>query len=219
MNVLAVAAHPDDEILGLGGVLARHVQDGDIVRVVIVGEGSTSRSDVDPGDLSALLESSVAAAKILGYEAPIHLGLPDNRLDSFDLLELVKKIEGIVIDIKPDVIYTHHRGDLNLDHRIVYDAVRIAARPLPGGGVKAMYTFETVSSTEWGAVTFEPNRYVDIGSFLDKKMNALDAYYEEMRPFPHPRSKQAIEALARMRGASVGLSAAEAFQTVFEIIK
>ncbi len=217
MNVLAIAAHPDDEILGLGGTLARHVQKGDLVSVVIVGEGATSRSNMDPGDLSVLHASSVAAAKILGYQVPTHLGLPDNRLDSLDLLEIVKKIEEVIADHNPDVIYTHHRGDLNVDHRIVFDAVRTAARPLPGRNVKALYAFETVSSTEWGAVAFQPNRYVDISTYLGKKMHALDAYSGEMRPFPHPRSKQAVEAWARMRGASVGVDAAEAFETVFEI--
>jgi LmbE family N-acetylglucosaminyl deacetylase len=147
--------------------------------------------------------------------------MADNRLDSVDLLDIVKLVEDHVSACRPDIVYTHHGGDLNIDHRRVHEAVLTACRPLPGMGSRAVYAFETPSSTEWADETlpvFRPTRFVDISDTLDTKLAALDAYESEMRAFPHPRSIESVTALARWRGACAGVAAAEAFVVVHEVV-
>lgn len=223
MNVLVVAAHPDDEILGVGGTIARHVLDGDLVSIVIVGEGVTSRlrdrSRNAPDEVEALKECATHAAQVLGANSPTFLGMPDNRLDSVDRLDLIQRLEAEFRKAEPQVVYTHHWADINIDHRIVHECVITAARPLPESRVSAIFCFETVSSTEWGGNQFRPQRFVDIAGTLESKMKALRCYSAEMRPFPHPRSYEAVEAWARVRGASSGLVAAEAFEIVRDVWK
>jgi LmbE family N-acetylglucosaminyl deacetylase len=225
-TILIVAAHPDDEILGVGGTAARHAQQGDAVHSVIVAEGVTSRSlhrDVaaSSAHLDTLGGEAARAAAALGLPAPRQLGLPDNRLDSMDLLDVIKPIEAVVSELRPHVIYTHHAGDLNIDHEIVHRAVLTAARRLPGSPVRAIYTFETLSSTEWGSselgAGFRPSRFVDVSATLSAKLKALEQYEMEMRPFPHARSLRAVEAQARLRGAQSGMEAAEAFGVIYEL--
>ena len=225
-SILAIAAHPDDEILGCGGTLARHAAEGDTVHVLIVAEGATARDARrdPPGreqDLAALRAAASRAAAALGAGEPHMLGLPDNRLDSLPLLDVIKPIEAVVEAVEPEIVYTHHTGDLNVDHRIVHQATVTACRPLPGSPVRAIYAFETVSSTEWqsGGDPFRPQRWVDIEQYLDSKRRALEAYEAEMRPFPHARSFEAIDALARVRGAAAGLKAAECFMVVREVVR
>lgn len=226
-TVLVVAAHPDDEVLGCGGTIARHAADGDEVHVLLVAEGATSRDpERDPQargqEIEALQDAAARAAQILGAEAPRFAGLPDNRLDGVDLLEVVKMVEGAVAELRPAVVYTHHGGDLNVDHRIVHRAAVTACRPLPGSCVRAVYAFETVSSTEWASSAgdaFHAARFVDITRHLEVKKRALACYASEMRAFPHARSIEAVEALARLRGASAGVEAAEAFSVVREVLK
>ena len=215
MKIMVIAAHPDDEVLGVGGTILRHVRQGDSVDIVIFGEGAASRGH-DPGEVSHLRECAVRAARLLGANPPTLLGMPDNRLDSMDLLDIIQAIETVIEKHRPEVIYTHHRGDLNIDHRIVHEAVRTAARPLPGSTVRAIHAFETVSSTEWGEAPFRPVSFVDISAVLREKMQVLEEYVGEMRPFPHARSLLAVEALARVRGAGMGLEAAEAFEVVMQ---
>jgi LmbE family N-acetylglucosaminyl deacetylase len=225
LRVLVVAAHPDDEVLGCGGAIARHVADGDRVDIVFFTDGVGAR--YQRADSSCTEEqarrrgSALAAARILGAEAPTTLNFPDNRLDSVDLLDLVQALESIARPMLPQVIYTHWAGDLNIDHRRVYQSVITAFRPLPGPSVKRIRCFEVPSSTEWSdtALTpgFVPNSYLDIAEYLDTKFRAIDAYKQEMRAFPHPRSRKAIEALAMLRGAQSGLNAAEGFVQVREI--
>jgi LmbE family N-acetylglucosaminyl deacetylase len=143
------------------------------------------------------------------------LGLPDNRLDGVELLDVVRHIEAFVQRHRPSLLLTHHSGDVNIDHRLVHDAVISACRPQPGHPVKELLFFEVPSSTEWrpsGSLnSFNPNYFVDITKALPKKLEALNAYAEELRAFPHPRSIKAITALAQWRGAMVGVEAAEAF--------
>ena len=221
MTVIVVAAHPDDEILGPGGTLARHAREGDIVHILIVAEGATARKSGSPDDADKLKNAAVCAAKAIGAETPRMLGLPDNRLDSMDLLDVIQPIEAIVREIAPATVYTHHGGDLNLDHRIVHQAVVTACRPLPGASVKKLYGFETLSSTEWATSamgsTFNPTHFVDITKTLTAKKAALECYETEMRAFPHPRSLETVEALARLRGSRAGLEAAEAFEIIYNI--
>ena len=220
-----MAAHPDDEVLGCGGTLARHAQGGDEVHVLILAEGVTSRDAV--GDvaarsdlLAALRASAEAAAQTLGVQPPYFANLPDNRLDSLDLLEIVKTVESYASDMNPTIVYTHHGSDLSIDHQVAHRAALTAFRPLPGATWRAIYCFETLSSTEWatpGSSGFQPNHFVDITATLEIKLAALDCYESEMRRFPHPRSSEAVRALARSRGASVGIEACEAFDVIRQV--
>ncbi len=218
-RVLAVLAHPDDEALGAGGTLARHAARGDEVHIVFIADGVGARG----GDNAAADRREAAArraATILGAHEPHFLGYPDNRIDTVGLLDLVKAIEAIIVGLKPDTIYTHHGGDLNIDHMLCHRAVMTACRPLPGSTVRRIFAIEVVSSTEWAPVStsvFVPNRFVDISATRQTKQRALEAYDEEMRTFPHPRSYEAVDALSRWRGASVGLEWAEAFAVLREI--
>jgi N-acetylglucosamine malate deacetylase 1 len=225
-QVLVVAAHPDDEVLGCGGTVARHTMAGDRVASLIVAEGATSRhANASSGrdEVFALKRAAAAAAEALGAEPPRFGGFPDNRLDTVALIDIVQAIEVVVAEVRPDCVYTHHAGDLNIDHRVVSNAVITACRPLPDTVHDQIYCFETPSSTEWApsetAAQFRPNHFVGIDATLERKMHALAAYAIEMRDFPHPRSYQAVEALARWRGASVGLDAAEAFMLMRRVIR
>jgi LmbE family N-acetylglucosaminyl deacetylase len=221
MTVLVVAAHPDDEVLGCGGTVARHAAEGETVHVLIVAEGATARQDGTPEGVKTLRKAAEAAARVLGTETPAFLGLPDNRLDGLDRLDIIQAIEEVIGRVGPDTVYTHHGGDLNIDHRIVHEAVVTACRPLPGTVVRRLYCFETVSSTEWATSSigtpFVPNHFVGVEAFMATKLAALDCYASEMRPFPHARSVEAIESLAALRGAQSGLAAAEAFACVRDL--
>jgi LmbE family N-acetylglucosaminyl deacetylase len=219
-SVLVIAAHPDDEILGCGGTIARHHKSGDSVAVLVMADGISSRNASHRKSLVKDIEyrrqSAQRANEILGINKLTFLSYPDNRMDSVALLDIVRDIENELDKLKPSIIYTHHAGDVNIDHSIVHEAAIVACRPQPGHSVKQLLFFETPSSTEWRPAasrsSFEPNWFVDISETLDLKLQALAAYSSELRDFPHPRSLAAIEHLARWRGASVGLEAAEAFE-------
>ena len=219
-TVLVIAAHPDDEVLGVGATIARHAAEGDKVHVLIMAEGATSRGD-NADAVIALRAAAAAAASALGAEAPQFAGFPDNRMDGLDLLDIIKNIEAEIDAIRPDIVYTHHGGDLNIDHRLTHQAVLTACRPMPGTCVRAIYTFETPSSTEWASTalgeTFKPTRFVDVTEYMEMKHKGLASYASEMRPFPHARSHEALDALAVLRGSQSGIDRAEAFQTVLEI--
>lgn len=219
-KVLVLAAHPDDEVLGVGGTIARHVARGDRVEVVIAAEGVTSRRNVrDPvaqaSEIEALRSAARRAAAALRCEGPRFLGFPDNRCDGVELLDIVKAIESVIADCQPDTVYVHHCGDVNVDHRKLHEAALAACRPQPGCKVTRLLSFETPSSTEWAAAgnlpPFVPTVFVDIAHHWEAKRAALRAYEGELRPWPHPRSIAAIEHLGRWRGASAGLEMAEAF--------
>jgi len=219
-KVLIVAAHPDDEVLGCGGTIARHAEAGDQVNVLIVAEGATSRQQQRDRtqatlELSNLAKAAQRAGEILGAKGVELLDLPDNRLDSLDRLDLIKEIEMRLARHQPQVVYVHHAGDVNVDHRRLHEAVVTACRPTPGNTVQRLLSFEVASSTEWqapgSAPAFQPNWFVDISAQWARKRNALEAYNSEMRPWPHARSIEALEHLARWRGAQVGVEAAEAF--------
>jgi LmbE family N-acetylglucosaminyl deacetylase len=220
--ILVVAAHPDDELLGCGGTLARHARAGDAVHILILATGAASRGkDGVDGQISELEKNARSAAEIIGARPPLFGGFPDNAMDSVELLAVVKRIEAVIADIQPDVVYTHHGGDLNIDHRIAHEAVMTACRPLPEAPVRAIYAFETSSSTEWASAEsqpgFRPTRFTDISETLEVKLSALACYETEMRDFPHPRSNEAITSLAKVRGAAAGLKAAEAFTVLRQI--
>ncbi|NEO82070.1 PIG-L family deacetylase [Moorena sp. SIO4G3] len=219
-TVLVIAAHPDDEILGCGGTIAQHVQQGNTVHILILAEGATSRaSNRDrsqwKSQLSALAVAANKASDILGAASVTLHNFADNRMDGCELLDVIKVVEQAIDQHQPEIVYTHHSGDVNIDHRCIHEAVITACRPVPGHPVKSLLFFEIPSSTEWqppgSAPIFAPNWFVDVTETLNFKLKALEAYQSEMRPWPHPRSLQAVEHLARWRGASVGVEAAEAF--------
>lgn len=216
--ILVVAAHPDDEVLGCGGAIARWVREGRLVHALLLADGETSRATenaaVDPELLKQRQQATRQAASILGCEVET-LSLPDNRMDGLELLDVVKPIEAAIGRLQPGAVLTHHAGDVNIDHRIAHEAVLAACRPQPGHPVHELLFFETPSSTEWrppgSAQPFQPNLFIDISKTLAVKLKALESYANELREFPHPRSMRAVEALARWRGATIGVEAAEAF--------
>jgi LmbE family N-acetylglucosaminyl deacetylase len=227
-DVLVVAAHPDDEVLGCGGTIANLAAAGRSVHVLLLADGESSRAEVGGsgvavGALAARHAAAQRAGRILGCASVEALALPDNRMDGLVLLDVVKEIEARIARHAPTTLLTHHSGDVNVDHRVVHQAVIVACRPVPGHSVRELLFFEVPSSTEWRppglADSFAPNYFVDVSATLDQKMAALDAYASELRDFPHPRSRPAIEALARWRGATVGVAAAEAFVLGRKIVK
>jgi len=215
--VLAVVAHPDDEVIGVAGTLSRHAAKGDDVHILILADGETSRSNNINSKLSVQgrEDSANKVAKILGAKTVTCLSFPDNKLDTVSRLELAQAVENNVDKIGATIIYTHHRGDVNIDHQRAHEAVIIASRPMPEQSVHTVLFFETASSTEWQSpasdIIFAPNYFVDIEDYWCQKLQALKVYNAEMRNFPHTRSYKAIEALAVWRGAIVGKNMAEAF--------
>lgn len=220
-SILVIAAHPDDEVLGCGGTMARHAQAGDEVHVAILAEGITSRDDqrkreVIETELSVLKRASQKANDLLGVKSLVRHDFPDNRMDSLARLDVIKVVEGFIERFQPAVVYTHYSGDVNIDHRRTHEAVVVACRPMPGNQlVRTLLFFEIASSTEWqppaSGSPFMPNWFVDISETLDLKLKSLEAYESEMRAWPHARSLAALEHLARWRGATIGVEAAEAF--------
>ena len=214
-KILIVAAHPDDEVLGCGGTIARHVAEADQVHVLLMADGVGARASTTAAESHRRLAAMRSAHEIMGVQNVETLGLPDNQMDSMSLLSIVRLLEPVIEGLRPSLVYTHHWGDLNLDHRLTHEAVITACRPTPSSNVSEIYAFEVLSSTEWGAprhAPFVPNLFVDISDQLTVKMKALEAYVEEMRPSPHSRSLVHAELLARHRGNSVGIEAAEAFE-------
>ena len=216
MNVLNVAAHPDDELLGQGGTIARHAQAGDRVTTLVVCEGSSVRYDSSAD--AGIEAASRRASEVLGVHDVRFLGMPEQGLDGFSLIEIARRIEEIVSELRPNIVYTHAAADINRDHRVLLEAVLVATRPYSAPCVRELWLFETASSTEWGGPpllgAFQPSLFVDISSTLELKIRAFDQYEREARPWPHPRSARAIEARARYWGSLVGCEAAEPFQAV-----
>lgn len=224
-KILIIAAHPDDEVLGCGGTIARLVREGKEVHIVILANGLTSRADFDDSNSAELLkqhhERAQRAGSLMGVSSVQVLGFPDQKLDALPLLEVTHAIEREIERLQPDTIFTQHGGDLNQDHVITYRATLTATRPMAGGGVRCVYAYEVPSSTEWSfqrfAPHFQPSVFFDIADTLEVKIAAMQVYESEAREFPHPRSPQALKAIAHRWGSVVGLHAAEAFELVREI--
>jgi LmbE family N-acetylglucosaminyl deacetylase len=217
MRVLVVAAHPDDEVLGMGGTIARHAGEwGDDVRILCVTDGSSTQY---PGDAErrALKDGEARrAAAILGVTDYVHLDLPDMRLDTLAHVEVNGVVEEHVRDHRAEVVYCV-QPDVNLDHRVLFDSVAVATRPAPGQSVRRVLTYAPTSSTEWtpaAANWFVPNWFVDVTTTLEQKLEAFAAYATERREWPHPRSERALRAHAAYFGATVGCEAAEPFVLV-----
>ncbi len=224
-SVLVIAAHPDDELLGVGGTVRRLSNEGISVRALILAEGITSRSknrsDTDKSVLEELKTDARKAADVIGYKSIDFCGLPDNRMDGLELLDIIKIIDEYVAKYDPDTIFTHHHGDLNIDHRITCEAVLTACRTVGEYNVKRIYTFETPSSTEWSYVymePFTPNVFFDVSETIETKIEAMLCYRTESADYPHPRSSDGLLSLAKQRGTVVGNLAAEAFMLVRECL-
>ncbi|MGF1740812.1 PIG-L family deacetylase [Vibrio profundum] len=209
-----MAAHSDDEVLGCGGTIAKHVANGDRVSVVFMTDGVGSRVDNNKKDAVVRNTSSQRALSTLSISNSYQFDFPDNNMDSVPLLEVVQKLEQVIDKVQPSVVYTHYAHDLNVDHRITHQAVMTACRPQAQSSVKEIYTFEVLSSTEWASKAncqFLPLLIVDISDCWELKLKALKCYHGEMRKFPHSRSYEAVEALALLRGSTHGVGKAEAF--------
>jgi LmbE family N-acetylglucosaminyl deacetylase len=215
-TILVIAAHPDDESLGLGGTIYQASQSGDNVDVLLLSSGVGSR-DLDRETRSARLDAAHKALKLLGCRKIIVGDFPDNSFDSIELLTIIKFIEGVIAELQPNIIYTNFHSDLNIDHKLTSEASLVAARPKPGSSVNELYFYEVLSSTGWhfGAQQFKPNRYIDITESIDKKEAALLEYRTEMDESPSARSFGAVKALARFRGNFIGFDFAEAFEVGF----
>lgn len=220
MKILVLAAHPDDEVLGCGATIARLAKEGHRVVPVIICENASVRYQQEMQ--TNLEEWSRRSAEILGISEPFFAQMPDQKLDTYSALEMAQRLEKIIRDIQPEIIFTHHGGDINKDHQVVFEATMVAARPLPKSRIRSVYTYETISSTEWAATDyyakFNPNTYYDISDTLTLKLEAFSQYKSEVREYPHPRSQEAIEIRAKDWGARVGLKAAEPFQLIRTIV-
>ena len=217
-TVLIVAAHPDDEVLGCAATAARRAARGDAVHVAILGSGLAARAPADDAALASLREDAGAVADMLGVKSVRFANLPDNRFDTVALLDIVKQVEHWLEDVAPDAVYTHHPGDLNVDHRLTFQAVLTATRPLPEAGVRELYAFEVPSATEWAfqrlEPPFRPSVFEDVTDTIELKLACMARYAGEARAFPHPRSAEALRATARRWGSVAGMAYAEAFELI-----
>ena len=225
--ILVVAAHPDDEVLGCGATIAKYSNLGVPVHCIIAAQGIASRAGISTHDaefeILELKKKSEAAHQVLGISSTTHLNFPDNRMDSVDLLDVTQAIEAVITELNPTHVFTHQNSDVNIDHQVLHSAVLAACRPQPGTNIAEVNYFEIQSSTEWrfGAKDqgFHPNYFEDVSSTISRKIEALECYASEMRDFPHARSYQAVRALSEWRGATVGFSNAEAFETGRRIVR
>jgi LmbE family N-acetylglucosaminyl deacetylase len=226
MDVLCAAAHPDDEIIGVGGTLARHAENPeDNVRVCILSEAEPARYDEITSHVRELMEQrrewSREACHHLGVDTVSFHDFPDNSFDAIPLLDIVKTVEDEIEAFDPEVIYTHHYGDLNISHQLTCRAVLTAARPLPERNIRKIMAYETISNSEWAVPTnenrFQPTAFVDISDQLERKLEALSMHRSEMRDHPHPRNTDNVRRNALLWGAKSGLDAAEPFEVLREI--
>lgn len=215
-NVLVIAAHPDDELLGCGGVLGLHADRGDIVTSVVVCEGESHR--YEPGEVDQR-SAAQKAAEILGVSELVLLGFADQHLDELTLTEIISPLEEVVRRVQPEVVYTHFGGDLNRDHQLVFEAAMVACRPTETT-IEGVYAFDTASSTEWGYPrSFVPDTWVDISTSLERKLEAMACYESELRPYPHPRSIEALRNRAAAWGNQCCMEAAEVFMTIRRTVR
>jgi len=217
MSILVIAPHPDDEVLGCGGTISKYAKDGNEINLCICTKAYAP--DWSEEFLENRPKEIEKATKILGIKKTFFLDFPTVKLDTIPQKELNESIAKVIDKVKPDIVYTPHEGDLNKDHRIVFDASLVALRPLTHNA-KRILSYEIPSETEWGRMIepFIPNVYVDISETFDVKVKAMEAYKSEIKNYPHPRSIKVIEALARIRGSEVGLKSAEAFSLIREIL-
>lgn len=220
-KILVVAAHPDDEVLGCGGAVARLIKEGYTAYSLILGDGVTSRGIGRKKSTALKIRRNEMqkANKLIGIKKVFYYSFPDNAFDSVPLLKIVKTIEIVKKKISPEIIFTHFENDLNIDHVLTYKAVVTATRPMKDESVKEIYSFEIPSSTEWNyPLSFSPNVFFNIKNTLKMKIDAMEKYASEIRQYPHPRSPEFLKLNAKYWGARVGVESAEVFKLV-RIIK
>ena len=222
-TIMVIAAHPDDEILGCGATLVKLKKEKKKIHALVLGEGMTSRGEEYKEKINELKECTNKSSKIIGIDKIYFENLPDNKFDSIPLLDIIKIVERYITKIKPDIIFTHHKGDLNIDHRLTYQAVLTACRPRIGFKHPTIYSFEIPSSTECNAIGYEniftPNYFVNISKTeMEKKKEALKEYKIEMQKYPSSRSIEGVEIMARDWGRKIGVEYAEAFELVRKIV-
>ena len=211
-RILVIAAHPDDEILGCGGTISK-LKNENFIEVLFMTNGVSSRGN-NKKQILRRRKACLNLFKHLSLPIPKNFNFPDNAMDKIPLLKIVKKIEQKIKDYRPDTIITHYSHCLNIDHKITYEAVITACRPLIGLSVKKILSFEIPSSTDWALYkgkNFQPNYFIDISEHLKNKINLIKFYKEELRSYPHSRSIPSIKALASVRGVSCGVKYAEGF--------
>jgi len=219
-KILIIAAHPDDEVLGCFGTVARLINEGYEAYTLILGEGKTSRDEQrvvenKKNEIEELNTEIQKANDTIGIKKVFVESFADNRFDSVDLLDIIKVISKVKEEIKPHIIFTHYEHDLNIDHQITYKAVITATRPMQDECVKEIYSFEILSSTEWNyPVSFSPDTFFDISDTIDLKIDAMKEYTSELCEYPHPRSLEGIELNAKYQGMRVGKEYVEAFKSV-----
>ena len=221
-KILIVAAHPDDEVLGCFATVAKYIKQGYEAYTLILSGGKTSRGEVEQSEIEELRREMLESNKLIGIKEVFQADFPDNAFDSVPLLQIVKKIEEIKNKVKPEIIFTHHTGDMNIDHQLTHKAVLTATRPMAGECVKTIYSMEVPSSTEWNSFSketiFTPNVFVEVSDTIDDKVKAMSVYKSELREYPHPRSLQFIKELAKTNGIKTGLKYSENFMLVRQIV-
>ena len=221
-RILVLAPHPDDEVLGCGGTIARLAAEGAEVFVVIVTKGDDAM--FDPEFIAQGRREALAAHKLLGVRQTLFLeGFPAARLDTVGHAQLNAALGRVMSDIKPHLLFTPFNGDLHLDHRLVFESALVVARPHAAPQLEALYAYETLSETNWNAPLltpgFMPNTFYDISAHLETKLAAMAAYASQVHAFPHERSLEALRALAMLRGATINCAAAEAFVLVRQVLR
>lgn len=217
MKILVIAPHPDDEVLGCGGSIASHVKKGDDVFLCIVTRAYTP--DWSEEFLKNRPKEIKKANKILGIKKTYFLNFPSVKLDTISQKDLIEHISKCIDEIAPRLVFIPHRGDLNKDHRLIFEASLVSMRPINNNTVKKILSYETLSQSSWGQVIepFVPHFYIDISETFKEKIRAMEAYGSELKQYPHPRSLEAIEALAKKRGSEIGVKFAEAFALIREL--
>jgi LmbE family N-acetylglucosaminyl deacetylase len=220
-NFLIVAPHPDDEVLGCGGIIKRYSEEGNNVFILIVTRG-TARLFSDERIIKGRSQALQAHA-LLGVKETFFFDYPAPELDLVSQAKISESISELINKLGIERLFIPHRGDIHHDHYIVFNAALVSARPFGNYTVKAVYSYETLSETEWAAPfpddTFIPDHFINIEKYLSYKLKAMACYSGQIRSFPNPRSLEVIEALAKVRGSTVGFKMAEAFMTIRTIIK
>ncbi len=221
-TVLIIVAHSDDETFGMGGTIKKHFDNGDKIYAISMTNGVGSRlTSNDQKEITNRRKASIKASEILGFEWLDTYDFCDNAMDKYPLIDVVRSIENSKSKIKPDIVYTHSNADLNIDHRVVLNAVLTGFRPLPNENCSEIRLFEVPSSTDYShdevIGKFTPNLFVDITSQWKMKLNAINCYEKEIRNYPNSRSLKGIEILSQLRGTQSGLLKAEAFQIIRKI--
>lgn len=219
-NVLVIAPHADDEVLGCGGVIAKHRAQGHNVYVAIMTNAALGAPELFKQEqIDEVRAEAKKAHQLLDVTETFYYDMPAPQLEQYPNYKIASTLNQLIREIQAHIVYVPHKGDLHLDHGAIYNAALVATRPVPGQTVKHVFAYETLSETEWGHpstdAVFIANKFVDIsGAFLSKKLAAMSCFSSQLKPFPNSRSLQALEHQARLRGATVGVMAAEAFSVL-----